>query len=149
MFTLENVTYQEILKIESLEIPDSGITCLFGPSGCGKTTLLRLLCGMISPDSGRILYCGEDMANLDPVSYTHLVFREPAVAASRYAKTRRLAPEQSSLTAVQQSIKELRKPRYHGKGLDGDLIERLQIHCSNLGGTAVNHRCLLYTSRCV
>ncbi|MGN0571215.1 MAG: ATP-binding cassette domain-containing protein [Candidatus Fimenecus sp.] len=31
-----------------------GITALMGPSGCGKTTLLRLLCGLERPDSGKI-----------------------------------------------------------------------------------------------
>lgn len=33
---------------------EGSITCVTGPSGCGKTTLLRLLMGLLRPDSGRI-----------------------------------------------------------------------------------------------
>ena len=33
---------------------DGSITCVTGPSGCGKTTLLRLLMGLLQPDSGQI-----------------------------------------------------------------------------------------------
>ena len=38
----------------SIELPDRGVICLMGPSGCGKTTLLRLLSGLIAPDSGMV-----------------------------------------------------------------------------------------------
>ena len=48
--------YGEKTVIENLnaEIPDRGITGIFGPSGSGKTTLLRIICGLDSPDSGRV-----------------------------------------------------------------------------------------------
>lgn len=36
-------------------LPDHGRVCLFGPSGCGKTTLLRIICGLESPDSGKVV----------------------------------------------------------------------------------------------
>lgn len=39
----------------SHSFPDGGISCVLGPSGCGKTTLLRILMGLLEPDSGRIL----------------------------------------------------------------------------------------------
>ncbi len=39
----------------SLTIGPGERVVLFGPSGCGKTTVLRLLAGLSSPDSGRIL----------------------------------------------------------------------------------------------
>ena len=37
-----------------LEIPTGKVTALIGPSGCGKSTILRLLAGLIEPDSGQI-----------------------------------------------------------------------------------------------
>ena len=38
----------------TLRLPDEGITALTGPSGCGKTTLLRLLAGLETPQSGSL-----------------------------------------------------------------------------------------------
>lgn len=45
---------RKILKDFSLTIPEGSISCLFGPSGCGKTTLLNLMAGIITPDTGRV-----------------------------------------------------------------------------------------------
>src|SRR5271156_4110906 len=39
---------------------------LLGPSGCGKTTLLRMLAGFETPDEGRILLDGRDIAQVLP-----------------------------------------------------------------------------------
>lgn len=39
----------------SLSIAQGERVVVFGPSGCGKTTVLRLLAGLLAPDSGRIL----------------------------------------------------------------------------------------------
>lgn len=43
-----------VLSHFSLSLPETGGVCLFGPSGCGKTTALRLLCGLETPDAGRV-----------------------------------------------------------------------------------------------
>jgi putrescine transport system ATP-binding protein len=50
----------------SLDIAAGEFFALLGPSGCGKTTLLRMLAGFESPDSGRILLNGEDIAAVLP-----------------------------------------------------------------------------------
>ncbi len=59
MLTFENVSFSygdiPILKDVSFSLPDSGAICFTGPSGCGKTTLLRLIAGLETPHSGRIL----------------------------------------------------------------------------------------------
>jgi putrescine transport system ATP-binding protein len=50
----------------SLEILEGEFFALLGPSGCGKTTLMRLLAGFETPDAGRILLAGEDLAGQPP-----------------------------------------------------------------------------------
>lgn len=42
------------VKAVSFDLPEGDILGLLGPSGCGKTTLLRLVAGFETPDSGRI-----------------------------------------------------------------------------------------------
>jgi len=48
------------LKNVSLEIETGKITVLIGPSGCGKSTLIRLISGLLIPDSGEVFY-GDEM----------------------------------------------------------------------------------------
>jgi putrescine transport system ATP-binding protein len=50
----------------SLDIRAGEFFALLGPSGCGKTTLLRMLAGFETPDEGRILLGGRDIARILP-----------------------------------------------------------------------------------
>ncbi len=50
----------------SLSVERSEIVALLGPSGSGKTTVLRLVAGFETPDSGRVLAEGEDVTRLPP-----------------------------------------------------------------------------------
>jgi putrescine transport system ATP-binding protein len=50
----------------SLDIEAGEFFALLGPSGCGKTTLLRMLAGFETPDSGQILLDGHDIARVPP-----------------------------------------------------------------------------------
>jgi osmoprotectant transport system ATP-binding protein len=48
-----------------LDIPKGEVLVLVGPSGCGKSTTLRLINRMIEPTSGRIIFDGEDVTDVD------------------------------------------------------------------------------------
>jgi len=45
----------EALRNMSLNFPKGQLTSLLGPSGCGKTTLLKIIAGLIAPDSGEVI----------------------------------------------------------------------------------------------
>ena len=48
----------------TLEVGDRELHAVIGPNGAGKTTLINQICGALSPDAGRIVFCGEDVTRL-------------------------------------------------------------------------------------
>lgn len=56
----------EALKSIDVEIQDGDLVCLLGPSGCGKTTMLNLICGLLDPTRGDILFDGESVIHKHP-----------------------------------------------------------------------------------
>ena len=55
-----------------LEVEAGEIVAVIGPNGAGKTTLFHLITGHLSPDSGRILFKGREIAGLAP----HVICRK-------------------------------------------------------------------------
>jgi putative ABC transport system ATP-binding protein len=80
-------------------IPGRGITALFGPSGSGKSTALRLCNRLDVPTSGQVLFCGEDIAGLDPLSLRRQVgmcFQRPTPFPGTVADNLRAADSDAS-----------------------------------------------------
>ncbi|HWT81395.1 MAG TPA: ATP-binding cassette domain-containing protein, partial [Candidatus Methylomirabilis sp.] len=50
-----------VLRDLDLKVEPGETFVIFGPSGCGKSVLLKLITGLLIPDSGRILVDGEDL----------------------------------------------------------------------------------------
>lgn len=78
-------------------VPKSSLTVLAGPSGCGKTTLLRLLAGLLLPESGQI-------ARADALSY---VPQEPHLYNATLFENITLFQQDCSEQAVHKALKVL------------------------------------------
>ena len=63
----------------SFSVEDGEFLSILGPSGCGKTTLLRILIGLLAPDSGSILLGDRDITKVSPDS------REMGIVFQNYA----------------------------------------------------------------
>ncbi len=57
---------QLVLDDLNLYIRENEFLTLLGPSGCGKTTTLRILGGFETPDTGRVIFNGQDITKLPP-----------------------------------------------------------------------------------
>ena len=72
MLELKNISYEveeqnsnvAILRDISLTIEDKFVA-ITGPNGGGKSTLAKVIAGILTPTSGRILFDGEDITGLD------------------------------------------------------------------------------------
>ena len=58
--------HNQVIDGLSLRIPNGERHAILGASGAGKTTLLNLLSGLLQPDSGEILFDGQDVQNMRP-----------------------------------------------------------------------------------
>lgn len=68
LINLENISksYDNHLVLDemNLYIRENEFVTLLGPSGCGKTTTLRIIGGFETPDTGRVVFDGQDITRL-------------------------------------------------------------------------------------
>ncbi|RSJ81420.1 Glutamine transport ATP-binding protein GlnQ [Streptococcus cristatus] len=82
MLELRNISKKfgdkQILKDFNLIVSEKQVLAIVGPSGGGKTTLLRMLAGLETIDSGQVIYNGEilDVAELEKRNLLGFVFQD-------------------------------------------------------------------------
>lgn len=69
MLELKQITFsadqKTILHNVDLTVPDGQLLAITGPNGGGKSTLARVIAGIEQPDSGQIIWNGQDITNLN------------------------------------------------------------------------------------
>ncbi len=67
LLELRDITFgygeQPVLSGLDMHFRRGQVVAVMGGSGCGKTTILRLIAGLVRPQSGRVLFEGTDIAN--------------------------------------------------------------------------------------
>ena len=56
----------DILRKVNVSVEPGAITGLIGLNGAGKSTIMKTICGFLSPKSGTITYCGSDISGIAP-----------------------------------------------------------------------------------
>ncbi len=72
----ESPCAQPILQDVSISVEPGSIVAIVGESGSGKSTLAKLLCGMLTPTKGEVLYRGEPL-RAPAMTGLHLLSQEP------------------------------------------------------------------------
>lgn len=129
---------KEVLKSVSFTVRDGEFLSILGPSGCGKTTLLRILIGLLAPETGtvekdgvEITFAAPDKRGMGIVFQNYALFENMnALKNVEYAlrirkETRPLARERAreTLAAVGLSDYEKAMP----KNLSGGQQQRVAI----------------------
>lgn len=111
----------------NFEIPDGKLVGLLGPSGCGKSTTLNLICGLLKPTAGRILFGEDDVTMLPPENRgVGLVFQNYALYPHLTVEKNIQFPLENLRGADKLSKEEMKKRVYEAAKLvqlDG-LMER-------------------------
>lgn len=140
IISLENVSYRYskqsrmVLGGINAGFRKGALTCIMGRSGAGKTTLLSLLAGLDTASDGRVLYMGEDLADMDRDRYRA---RRIGTVFQGYNLLNRASAVENIVLSMQISgVKDRRKNEsalalLERMGIDGTTARR---QVSNLSG---------------
>jgi putative ABC transport system ATP-binding protein len=118
-------------------VPQQGVTVVFGPSGSGKSTLLRLCNRLEVPTSGRVLFCGKDIAATDPLWLRRRVgmcFQRPTPFPGTVADNLRVADPAVSESLMTETLTRV--------ALTGSWLDR---DATALSGGEAQRMCLART----
>ncbi len=94
----------------NIEIPDGELVGLLGPSGCGKSTTLFMICGLLTPSSGKIYFGEEDVTALPPEKRgVGVVFQNYALYPHMTVRQNIMFPLQNRKGADKMSKEELNR----------------------------------------
>lgn len=116
---------REVLQGLSLEIPDGQNTVIIGPSGSGKSVTLKLIVGLLEPDTGRVL--------VDDATVHELDREELAALRGRIGYVFQFAALFDSMTVAQNIRLGLARRGYD----EADILERIDesLAVVDLSGT--------------
>lgn len=109
------------LRDINLQVPSGELVALLGPSGCGKTTLLRIIAGLESPDSGQVLFDGVDTTHRDVRE------RQVGFVFQHYALFRHMTVFENVAFGLRVRPKETRPSETEIRNRVHDLLKLVQL----------------------
>lgn len=114
----KNFDGKDVLKTISFDVREGEFLSVLGPSGCGKTTLLRILIGLETQNSGQILLDGKDISKLKPSE------RGMGIIFQNYA----LFPNMTVLENVEYALKLHPETKGKSREIAQRTLEQIGMH---------------------
>lgn len=114
----KNFDGKDVLKTISFDVQEGEFLSVLGPSGCGKTTLLRILIGLETQNSGQILLDGKDISKLKPSE------RGMGIIFQNYA----LFPNMTVLENVEYALKLHPETKANSREIAQKTLEQIGMH---------------------
>ena len=109
------------LRDVSLEVKTGELLALLGPSGSGKTTLLRVIAGLEVPDTGQVLFHGEDSTD------RHVRDRRVGFVFQHYALFRHMTIFENVAFGLRVRPKSTRPPEQQIRSRVMELLKLVQL----------------------
>lgn len=81
----KNIKNENIIKGLSLKVPKGETYGLLGPNGAGKSTTMKLLCGLLKPSEGEVIFKGKPWSR-DTLNKIGVLIESPAIYGNLTAK---------------------------------------------------------------
>lgn len=112
-----SIEQKQILSDINFTVQNGEFLSILGPSGCGKTTILRLLIGLLQPDSGQILKNGQD------ITYAHPSKRGMGIVFQNYA----LFENMTAFENIEYALKLNPKFKARSKEIVNELLIQMNL----------------------
>jgi len=120
----------EVLRDISIDLPVGQTLAILGESGCGKTVLLKTIIGLLWPTEGRMLFDGQDLAELNERELTRqrirygFVFQQAALFDSMTIEENVSFPLREHTRKSKNEIKEIVISRLAEVGLPESVLPK-------------------------
>ncbi len=116
------------LKIECLDIEKGKIHAIKGHNGCGKTVLLKLIMGIMTPDSGRIEYEGLEKNQMTLMSQRPYLLHASVYDNLIYPlRLRGIVPDEKKMDALLERVGLLHLKRQYARSLSSGERQKLSF----------------------